>query len=192
VLPANVTRPYVFGALDLSNERTLYFVAVAILAAVVAMALGLQRHRPGRVMVAVRDNERVAQARGVRTVRVKLMAFALSGAIAGLAGGVHVLILQGIRLGTYNPAQGFVAFSMVVIGGMTSVPGAVVGAIVLSVAQYLVGGGLQFVVTGAGVLLLLMLVPGGVGQLASGIRDRYVRWALRRHAPLPEGTRAAA
>ncbi|MDP1803731.1 MAG: branched-chain amino acid ABC transporter permease, partial [Acidimicrobiales bacterium] len=152
-LPNNIARPVVLTRFDLINETTLYYFSLTVLAVVVVAAHGLRIGRVGRVLVAVRDNERAAQARGVHVVRIKLMAFGISGAIAGLAGGLHVVALQGISFGAYNPSQSFEAFSMVVIGGLTSVSGALVGAFVLRSAQYFMGGGLQLVVTGAGVLL---------------------------------------
>lgn len=75
---------------------------------------------------------------------------------------------------------------MVVIGGLTSVGGAVVGAVVLRGAQYLFGGGLQLVVTGSGVLLLLLVFPGGLGQLVQNARDALLRrLAERRGLEVP-------
>jgi branched-chain amino acid transport system permease protein len=153
---------------------------LAVLLLAVWAARGLRNGRPGRVLVAVRDNERAAQARGVHVLRVKLMAFAVSGAIAGVAGCLHVLALNGLSYGAYSPAQSFEAFSMVVIGGLTSVTGALVGAFALRGTEYLVGGGLQLVVTGAGVLVLLLVFPGGLGQLAVRVRQRLLRLVANR------------
>lgn len=174
-LPDNVRRPVLFTRFDLTDERTLYYLCLVVLLIAVWAARGLRTGRPGRVLVAVRDNERAAQARGVHVLRVKLLAFGVSGAIAGLAGCLHVLALSGISYGAYSPSQSFEAFSMVVIGGLTSVTGALVGAFALRGTEYLVGGGLQLVVTGAGVLLLLLVLPGGLGQLGVRVRQRVLR-----------------
>jgi branched-chain amino acid transport system permease protein len=174
-LPANVRRPVLFTRFDLSDERTLYYLCLAVLLLALWAARGLRAGRPGRVLVAVRDNERAAQARGVHVLRVKLLAFGVSGAIAGLAGCLHVLALSGISYGAYSPSQSFEAFSMVVIGGLTSVAGALVGAFALRGTEYLVGGGLQLVVTGTGVLLLLLVFPGGLGQLGVRVRQLVLR-----------------
>lgn len=174
-LPDNVRRPVLFTRFDLTNERTLYYLCLVVLLLAVWTARGLRTGRPGRVLVAVRDNERAAQARGVHVLRVKLLAFGVSGAIAGLAGCLHVLALSGISYGAYSPSQSFEAFSIVVIGGLTSVTGALVGAFALRGTEYLVGGGLQLVVTGTGVLLLLLVFPGGLGQLAVRVRQHALR-----------------
>ena len=93
-----------------------------------ACVTGIRRARPGRSMVAVRDNERAAAARGINVSRTKLAAFAVSGALAGLAGGLHAVVLDGVRAGSFTPAMGFEAFSMLVLGGATSLGGALTEA----------------------------------------------------------------
>jgi len=74
----------------------------------------------------------------------------------------------------------------VVIGGLTSVTGALIGAFALRGTEYAVGGGLQLVVTGTGVLLLLLVFPGGLGQVAVRLRQRALRAvAARRGLEVP-------
>jgi len=189
ILPLTVDRPVVLTRFELSDERTLYYFTLAVLVAVVVLARNLRASQVGRRLVAVRDNERAAQARGIHVLRLKLLAFSASGAVAGLAGALLVLVLQGVGSGDYSPRQSFEAFAMVVIGGLTSVSGAVVGAIVLRAAQYLIGGGLQLIVTGTGVLLLLLVFPGGLGQLQTRVRDLVLRRiAARREIEVPSLT----
>jgi ABC-type branched-subunit amino acid transport system ATPase component/ABC-type branched-subunit amino acid transport system permease subunit len=173
-IPAEVGRPVLLGRLDLNDEGNLFLFCAAVLAVAVAVVVNLRRRRPGRALLAVRDNEWAAEARGVSLARTRLAAFAVSGALAGVAGGLHVIALNGVKLGTYAPSLSFEAFSMVVAGGLTSVWGAILGAIALRYAQYFVSGALQLIVTGAGVLFLLLVFPGGLGE--AGLRVR--RWGL--------------
>ena len=180
LLPQSVDRPVALTRFDLIDERTLYYLAAGILVLALGAARGLRASRAGRVMIGVRDNESAARARGVPTTRVKLMAFVVAGVFAGLAGCLHLLVLQAINFGTYSPSQSFQAFSMVVIGGLTSIGGAVIGAVAMRSAEYAIGGGLQLVVTGSGVLLLLLVVPGGLGQLSVRIRQAFLRAVARR------------
>lgn len=84
-------------------------------------------------------------------------------------------MLLTVGSGSFSATQSFDAFAMVVVGGLTSVPGAIVGAFLLRIAQYTIGGSLQLIVTGAGVLFLLLAFPGGLSQLLTGMRDRYLR-----------------
>ena len=161
------------------SEGNLFLFCVAVLAVAVVVVVNLRRRRPGRAWLAVRDNEWAAEARGVSLARTRLAAFAVSGALAGLAGGLHVIALNGVSVGTYAPSLSFEAFSMVVVGGLTSVWGAIFGAIALRYAEYVVSGGLQLIVTGAGVLFLLLVFPGGLGEVGLRIRrfglDRIAR-----------------
>ncbi|MGQ0625513.1 MAG: ABC transporter permease [Sporichthyaceae bacterium] len=175
LIPTQVDRPLVLERYDLYNERTLYWFALSVLALALALTVSIRRSRTGRAMVAVRDNERAAAARGLSPTRIKLVSFGISGALAGLAGSLHVVALDGVRSGTYAPSQAFEAFSMVVLGGVTSIPGALLGAIALRQAQFHLTGGLQLVVTGAGVLLVLLILPGGIARVMNRVRGAYFR-----------------
>ncbi|HYH50428.1 MAG TPA: ATP-binding cassette domain-containing protein [Acidimicrobiia bacterium] len=178
-IPAEVGRPLLLGQFDLTDEGNLFLFSVAVLATAVVVVVNLRRRRPGRAWLAVRDNEWAAEARGVSLARTRLAAFAVSGALAGVAGGLHVVALNGVSVGTYAPSLSFEAFSMVVVGGLSSVWGAILGAIALRYAEYVVSGGLQLIVTGAGVLFLLLVFPGGLGEVGLRLRrfglDRIAR-----------------
>ena len=172
LIPQQVERAVVLSRFDLHDERTLYYFCLVVLILAMVCVTGIRRARPGRSMVAVRDNERAAAARGINVSRTKLAAFAVSGALAGLAGGLHAVVLDGVRAGSFTPAMGFEAFSMLVLGGATSLGGALTGAVFLRYAQYALAGGTQLIVTGAGVLFVLLVLPGGLAQVTAGLRKR--------------------
>jgi branched-chain amino acid transport system permease protein len=186
LIPQQVERAVLLSRFDLHDERTLYYFCLVVLVGVLICVTGIRRSRPGRSMVAVRDNERAAAARGINVSRTKLTAFAVSGALAGLAGGLHAVVLDGVRAGSFTPAMGFEAFSMVVLGGATSLGGALAGAVFLRYAQYALAGGMQLIVTGAGVLFVLLALPGGLAQVTAGLRKRCFSLVARvRHIELP-------
>ncbi len=186
LIPQQVERAVVLSRFDLHDERTLYYFCLVVLILALVCVTGIRRSRPGRSMVAVRDNERAAAARGINVSRTKLAAFAVSGALAGLAGGLHAVVLDGVRAGSFVPAMGFEAFSMVVLGGATSLGGALAGAVFLRYAQYVMTGGLQMIVTGAGLLFVLLVLPGGLAQVVAGLRKRvFIVVARLRHIELP-------
>lgn len=180
-IPQAVERPLLLERFDLGDERMLFLFCAAILALALIGVRNIRASRTGRVLVATRDNELAVQARGISLSRVRLLGFVVSGALAGLGGGLHVVVLQGVRFGTYSPGLSFEAFTMVVIGGLTSVSGAVLGAVALRWAEYFLSGAVQLLVTGTGVLLLLLVLPGGLGQVIIRARQRYLRWVARRH-----------
>jgi branched-chain amino acid transport system permease protein len=186
LIPQQVERAVLLSRFDLHDERTLYYFCLVVLVGVLVCVTGIRRSRPGRAMVAVRDNERAAAARGINVGRTKLAAFAVSGSLAGLAGGLHAVVLDGVRAGSFTPAMSFEAFSMVVLGGATSLGGALAGAVFLRSAQYALAGGLQLIVTGAGVLFVLLVLPGGLAELTAGGRRRVFSAVARlRRIELP-------
>jgi branched-chain amino acid transport system permease protein len=173
-------RPELFGVIDLANERSFYFVCFAALVLTLLAGRNLRRSRAGRILVGVRDNERQAQSLGVSLTRAKLSAFAASGFLAAFAGGLYAYHQQTLRADRFPPELSLLMFSMVVIGGMGSMSGALLGAIYVRGTQYFLPARAQLLVTGAGLLLLLMFFPGGLGQLLYTARDNYLRWVAAR------------
>ena len=143
----------------------------------VAMAFGYQRSRFGRMLRATREDPAAARAVGVSIYRQRLVAFVLSGALAGFAGGLYVHLLPLNTEGLYLDLT-FITLAMLVIGGATSLWGAVVGALAVSgVDSFLaeaengvhVAGrtldlpaGTRIVVVGSLMALVLILRPRGL------------------------------
>jgi branched-chain amino acid transport system permease protein len=140
----------------------------------------LRHSRTGRVIIAVRDNETAAEASTMNPTRVKLLAFGISGALAGFAGGLYVVNQQGVFSDAFNADVSLRLFSMVVIGGLGSMPGAVLGAVYIRGAEFFLPAGWELLASGVGILLLLMFVPEGLGGLMYRVRDAYLRWVARR------------
>ncbi|MHB8680508.1 MAG: ATP-binding cassette domain-containing protein [Acidimicrobiales bacterium] len=178
--PQIVRPPVLFGRLPLHGWISLYEFSLAVLALAMLLARTFRRLRGGRAAVSVRDNERGAAVFGIRPAVAKLTAFSLSGALAGVAGGLYVVAQRGVGFNGYNPELSIVAFTMVVVGGLGSVPGALLGALYVESAQYfLKNGAAELLSTGAGLLVLLMIVPGGLGELLYAARDRLLALLAR-------------
>lgn len=173
--PAQIQRPELLGGrVSLESEYSFYLLCLGILVVVLLGARNLRTSRTGRVLVAVNDNERAAQGFSISPVRTKLFAFGLAGAVAGLAGGLWAVGVRGIGFGAFNPEQSLQVFTMVVVGGLGSLSGAILGAIYVQLAMYFLDGAMQLLATGAGLLLLLMAIPGGLGEVLYRLRDRFV------------------
>jgi branched-chain amino acid transport system permease protein len=173
-----------FGVWDVTDEGRFYFVCLAALVGALWLGNNLRRARFGRVLISLRDNEKGAQALGVRVVPAKLAAFACSGFLAAVAGALYTYHQQQLRADRFPADLSLLIFSMVVIGGMGSLSGAVLGAAYIRGTQYFLPYQFQLLVTGVGMLLLLWLAPGGLGQLTFGARDRYLRWVANRRGLL--------
>jgi branched-chain amino acid transport system permease protein len=175
-----IPRPTILG-IEVISEFSYYYVCLAGLILTAVAAGNLRRTRTGRNFIALRDNELQAQALGIRPVRAKLAAFALSGFFAALAGGLYAYHQQALRFDRFPPEFSLALFSMVVIGGMGSMTGAVIGAIYLRSVQFFLPTEYQLLATGVGMLILLMVFPGGLGQIFFSWRDRFLRWVADRN-----------
>ncbi|WCO65299.1 ABC transporter permease [Iamia majanohamensis] len=177
---SRVPRNPLLGRISLDSPTRIYYVALVGFVLVVLAVRGIRRSRTGRVLIAIRENERAAEAYGVSATRAKLTAFALSGAIAAFAGCLFVQHQQAFGSGPFAPGQNFAVFTMAVIGGIASVPGAVLGAFFLQGSQWLLPTDWQFVASGVGVLIVLLVLPSGLGGLLFRLRDAALRAVARR------------
>jgi ABC-type branched-subunit amino acid transport system ATPase component/ABC-type branched-subunit amino acid transport system permease subunit len=175
------------GSIAIDSERRFYYVAAAGLFLVLLAVRGLQRSRVERGIVATRDNERSAQAFGASPARAKLLAFALSGFFASFAGGLLVLHQQALGQQIFVAAESLRALTMVVVGGLGSVAGAIVGAVFVKSTEWfdwLVPTRFRslftFAGSGIGLLVVLWLLPGGFGSLIYAVRDTWLRFVARR------------
>jgi branched-chain amino acid transport system permease protein len=181
-----IARNPVFGVINIESETQYFYFTMACMLAVLYAARRLRNARVGRVLVGVRENERAAQSYGVNATRAKLMAFAISGFIASFAGAVFVHHQQSLGITPYQTEESIAVFAMVVIGGLGSLPGALLGAAFVYGAQYFLSTELAFFAGGIGLLLVLMALPSGIGGGIYQLRDGYLRWiAARRKILVP-------
>jgi branched-chain amino acid transport system permease protein len=175
-------RPVLFDKFDLETEHTYYYVVLIFFVLVVASVRSLRNSRSGRVLVATRDNTRAAQSYGVDPIRARLSAFALSGFLAALAGALYFFHQHAMGGRILEAPRNLVIFSMAVIGGLGSIPGALLGAgylMFLDNSSFTRTTSAQFLASGAGVLFVLMVLPAGLGGLLYDIRDELLRRLAR-------------
>jgi ABC-type branched-subunit amino acid transport system ATPase component/ABC-type branched-subunit amino acid transport system permease subunit len=170
--------------LSFPGQRTYYYVVLVVLALVLLVLGRFRDSGIGRTTKAVRDNETAAAAYTVPTVRVKLQAFSLAGALAGLGGsllaGAFANIAFTENFFLVNDSLNLVA--MVVIGGMGSVSGAVIGAIfVIGIPAIAPNNQLVGLLSSSiGLLVVLLYFPRGLNQITFATRDAILAWADRR------------
>jgi hypothetical protein len=127
---ALITMPRaVVGSLSFASQRTYYALCLIALVIVIVVVSRLRKSGFGRSLIAVRDNQRALSATGISPTRVKLTAFAISGAIAGLAGGLLAGLYVTFGPDRFGATESLQAIAIVVIGGLGSVTGAVLGAL---------------------------------------------------------------
>jgi ABC-type branched-subunit amino acid transport system ATPase component/ABC-type branched-subunit amino acid transport system permease subunit len=170
--------------LSFPGQRTYYYVVLVVLGLVLLVLSRFRDSGVGRTIKAVRDNEISAAAYSVPTVRVKLQAFTMAGALAGLGGallaGAFANIAFTENFFLVNDSLNLVA--MVVIGGMGSVSGAVIGAIfVIGIPAIAPNNALVGLLSSSlGLLVVLLYFPRGLNQITYAVRDGILSWADRR------------
>src|SRR5439155_10173090 len=181
IVEARVRRPVLFTKFNLETDHTYYYFLLVILGLVFLSARSIRMSRIGRVLVASRDNPRAAQAFGVSVVRARLVAFAFSGFFAALAGALFTYHQHGLSASGFEPRQSLRIFTMVVFGGLGSMPGVIIGAAYFVFTDFFFPvRSLKPLIDGVGLLVVLLVVPGGLGQVIYGVRDRLLRWVAHR------------
>jgi branched-chain amino acid transport system permease protein len=174
-----VVRPVLYGRLDVSGDLAFYYLCLAFLVAGVLSLRAMRRSRTGRVLIASRDNPRAAQAYGVSLVRAKLAAFAMSGFLAAVAGALFAYQQGAVDSGSFPVINSLAVFAMVVVGGLSRPMGAVLGAVYLIGLERVPGLRdielVQLLTTGVGLIVLLLLLPGGFTAAVLNVRDDYLR-----------------
>ena len=175
-----IERPELWKTFDLTSQRAMYYVCIGCMVLAFVLVSGIRRSRLGRVLVAVRDNERGVQAYGVSVLRAKIASFALSGFIAAAAGCLFVHVNQAYTETPFIAAQSLNVLTAAVVGGLGSLAGAVIGAIYLQGGIWFLPQDWRLLPSGVGVLLVLMVLPGGIGSILFRGRDGLLRTIARR------------
>ena len=132
----NGVAPPTLGRYDFGVDATpYYYVAAALVAALIFTSLRLRDSRVGRAWMAIREDEVAAGAMGVNLVRYKLLAFAIGASFAGMTGVFYVAKLQTATPEMFGFPVSVMILVMVVLGGMGSVWGVVLGAVILQLLQ---------------------------------------------------------
>ncbi len=165
--------PLTVGALTLSSSPQILGLSLAVLIVGWYLAEALRQSRAGRAMFAVGANEYLAFAAGMSPLRTRVLASAVGGLYAGLAGVLLAEALLFLGPADFDLGQALLLLLIVVIGGMGSNVGTVVGAVLVT---YLSQGFLTLTSTGSlvyglGIMLILLVAPGGL----AGISQRLYR-----------------
>lgn len=189
-LAANIRRPRLYGRIDLEDNRNFFFTCVVILVVCLASALSFRARRSGRVLIAMRDNQRAAASYAVNPVRTRLAAFAVSGGFAGLAGVLFVYLQHAVIAESFGPIPSIAIFLAACVAGLTSLYAAVTGVVLFEALVIFLPNlysshttlvtVMPLLLTGPLLLLNLALNPGGLSEVAFGIRDDWLRRVAER------------
>ena len=180
LLPDVISRPSLFF-FDFDDERSMYYLCVVALVLAIVLVVNLRKSRFGRVLIAMRESEANVAAFGITAVRMRLAAFAVSGALAGFAGAVFAHQQRGLNPESFSATASVDIFVLAVLGGIGSVNGALLGSLYFNVTRYFVTTPLfaGFIGSG-GTLLLLYAAPGGLVSVVAHMRDAVLRIVAQR------------
>ena len=146
----------------------IYYIALIFAALVAFVALRLRGSRLGRAWVAIREDEDVAEAIGINLVQTKLLAYILGAAFAGLGGAIFAGLVGAIFPSSINLQSRFNVAAIVIVGGMGSIPGVVLGALFLIGLPELFRefSGYRFLFYGFALIAMMLFRPEGLWRRA--------------------------
>ena len=167
--------PPAFLGFDLGTPVRLYYVALALALVTVAILTRLVDSRFGEAIQAIREDEIAAEAAGVPTTRLKVTAFTVSAALAGVAGAFFAHYTSFISPGSFTLVESILVLSLLIFGGMGSIEGSIAGAVILTVAPEVFRflAEYRMILYGAVLLGLILFRPQGLlGGISLGLTRR--------------------
>ena len=161
-----------FGDLRMNTPQTLYYVILAGCLLALFVAYRLRDSRMGRAWKAIREDEDVAQAMGINLTSTKLLAFATGAAFGGLSGAIFAAKLSTVYPHSFVLLVSINVLALIIVGGMGSLPGVVVGALLLVGLPELLREFSQFRLLIYGALLIAMMLNKPEGFIPEAVHKR--------------------
>lgn len=166
-----IPKPTFFG-IELSNPEQLYYLSFAAVLFMLYVTTRLQNSRTGRQWMAIREDEDVAAAMGIDKTQAKVIAFTLSAAAGGLAGAIFATKVGTVFPNSFTIIVSINVLSLIIVGGMGSIPGVIVGAAVLIGLPELLREFAEFRFLIYGALLIVMMLTRPEGLWPSEVTRR--------------------
>jgi branched-chain amino acid transport system permease protein len=173
--------PKLTPPLGLSSTRYDYYLYVLLLALFTLVTLNLVSSYVGRAFVAIRDSDIAAEVNGVNLTRYKLLAFAISSFYTGVHGALYAQVLGHIEPQIFNIGESIPVFVAVIIGGVASVEGSILGAAFVTLVPRVLSNFREMVpvVFGLAILLVMMFEPLGLSGRWLKTRLYFQLWPFR-------------
>jgi branched-chain amino acid transport system permease protein len=152
------------GAWALGTDTARYYLALAVAAGLVAAAVNLVRTRTGRAFLAIRESEIAAATAGVPVARYRTIAFGVSAFYTGVAGGLFAFIVGYLSPDAFDVFLSVDFVIMIILGGLGSVPGSILGAAVVTVLHDWLAAFQNYrpLIFGAVLVACTLFMPGGI------------------------------
>jgi len=162
------------GPWALTTDTARYYLVVAVAALLIVAARNLTRTRTGRALLAVRESEIAAQASGVPLAAYKTLAFVVSAFYTGVAGGLFALVVGFLSPDSFDVFLSVDFVAMIVVGGLGSIAGSVLGAAVVTTLNDSLAGFQTYrpLIFGAILVLSMLFMPGGIANALRKLPSR--------------------
>ncbi len=169
-----IAKPVFFG-IELKSSQELYYLVVVAAALAAFVSWRLRDSRAGRSWMALREDEDVAEAMGINLIKTKLLAFATGAAFSGLAGAIFAAKLTSIYPHSFNLLISINVLSLIIVGGVGSLPGVVIGAFALVGLPELLREFSEFrmLIFGALLVTMMLVKPEGFWPAATQKRELH-------------------
>lgn len=173
--------PKLQPAFGLSREVYVYYIYVGLLIAFTIVTYNLVSSYVGRAFVAIRDSDIAAEVMGVNLARYKLLAFAISSFYTGVHGGLFAQFLGHLEPQTFNVAESLTLFVAVIVGGLASIEGSILGAVFVIMVPTLLSEYRWFVPVLFGLTILVVLIFEPLGLAGRWLKTRlyFQLWPFR-------------
>ncbi|HEX5326959.1 MAG TPA: branched-chain amino acid ABC transporter permease [Acetobacteraceae bacterium] len=165
----------------LSNEWRRFYVFLALAVLAVVLTDRLLRTRFGRAFLAIKGNEAAAAAMGIPTNRYIVLCFGWSGFVVGIGGAMFAALVGHLTPVSFDLTELILEFAIIMVGGLGSLIGSVIGAVVITAAPQVFANfpGFQELVFGVLIVLVILFLPNGLASLLARLhpvfQDRYHR-----------------
>jgi branched-chain amino acid transport system permease protein len=141
----------------------------------ILMAINIVRTRVGRAFLAIRQSEIASQTMGIHLAKYKTLAFAVSAFFTGVAGGLFSYVITHISPDSFNLGVSIDFIAMIVIGGMGSILGSIIGAVILTGIQQLLSGlpEVQLLIFGVALIVFMIFMPQGISGMILHWKDKW-------------------
>ncbi|MCB2192588.1 MAG: branched-chain amino acid ABC transporter permease [Deltaproteobacteria bacterium] len=166
------------GAISFDSKAGGFYLIYALVLFAILVIYRIVNSRTGKAIVAIREDEDYAECLGINAMRYKRMVFCVSTFLAGLAGSVFAHYLHYISPYSFTVGQSFDLVIMVIVGGMGTIIGPIIGAVVLTLIPELLHAIKDYRLLLYGLMLMLVIIfsPEGIAGL---LRDAKERWLVR-------------
>ena len=154
------------GPWTLATDTARYYLVVAVAALLIVAAANISRTRTGRALLAVRESEIAAQASGIHLAAYKTLAFVVSAFYTGVAGGLFALVVGFLSPDSFDVFLSVDFVAMIIVGGLGSILGSVVGAAVITTLNDSLAGFQNYrpLIFGAILIASMLFMPGGIAR----------------------------